>query len=102
MFKFKATILIVSLFILPCCANDYNVLVDKQKIKFPDLKFEKEDINIQNVKFIQNEDKICLTKQEADKLLQNINNIKIAYYKNVENYKIAVDSYNELKRIAYE
>ena len=90
------------IFCLTGCGKNISIKVENGRTYFPDLQVEKEEIDIIDFSFAKQKNNICLDKENSQKLLKNINNIKIAYYKTFEKYKLAIENYNELKKIAYE
>ena len=100
---FTIIVAIITFVVSSCgCRKILHVKVSKRTLELPDLQAEKENIELYDFHFSNDEDKICLDKLSQQNLLYNINNIKIAYYKTFEKYKLAIENYNELKKIAYE
>ena len=83
------------------CTSTHNVSVNHVKQNFDDLKVEYEEISLQPLNWEVNNEKMCLNNTEANKLYDNINNIRTSHYSVLGKYKASVSSFNVLKDVAY-
>ena len=83
------------------CTSTHNINVSHMKQNLDDLKVEYEEITLQPLNWEVNNEKMCLNNAEANKLYDNINNIRVSHYSVLGKYKASVGSFNVLKEVAY-
>ena len=86
---------------LSSCASTHNVSVNHINQNLEDMKVEYKDIALQPLNWEVNNEKMCLNNAEANKLYDNINNIRTSYYLVLGKYKASVSSFNVLKDVVY-
>lgn len=97
----KAFVICIFVALLPCCTKQ-KVMIERPKLHVPDLIYEQETLKLYDIKFKIENDKLILDKIETNKLMKNINTVRVAYFNTVDNYKLAIKNFNDLKKIAYE